>query len=1081
MGEPDIDFFENMRHVQKHRRGRALTRLSTQLKEDPNYVSEKNLVQLILPLASCYLAQENDKVHYRLVEQAIEFLGSVCKVMSWSSYAIIMKYYLSLFKKEKVNQKQLVKIIMVILESFHFPLNYEEDNLTEKEAKLRKKIHGEVNSSMLPALVNMLAGKTKGKLTDSARKSKQGDDGLIIRVPLAVPLVKILQLNSQAVVEQHIPGILAKIASFLKSKLIEVRIAARTTLNCIAEILGPRFVSFIIQDLSCVLTRGYQVHVLNFSVHELLLTMMRKNLLQPGHLDTAINMITEMSINEMFSVTAEEKEVQKIVGKLMEAKNIKSYDTLQITAKFISTNQIINLVKPFSEKLKQFSTHKNISKIKECLRNIALGLIENSGLEPMIAITFIYAVLTDSLDLGHVSQTQKSEVKKKVGLVEKPDTYIIQPEPQRGGSQAKHTAASSQHILQEFGLNLFYFILKQGNVEGKNEEHCARINPFYEIMFDCLDSPHPTVISVTLRCFLWVVKLPLEARTNDSLLRLTNKVFKLLKRYGAGTDCKGENKDLVNVASKLLVVMIRDVNLTQIEDDQLSMIFDYTLIDIMDPMKQATAFKLLDAIIRRKIEHKDLHNLIMKLVELSIQSKYYTLRNATRNTIVNYAKHYNLGEARLATILDFYTAQLRYKDLSGNLAAAECLKSLITSIGPARLNAHVQCLFVSMVPQLINAESEETRKAVADCISTLLSSIHTDSVATLLRSTMAWFNSESSAQVQLATRIFVIFVDSLGLKVLKSEQKNIIKKLTTLSQSSDGQTIQTLMFIQRVARSNSTNSILKNSEILDVIERSILHSHSWIRLLAAQLLGLYLTQAENCSDFCWLQKKSTLKAVTLDTVEQLNMLDSGTSDLGTQIVKNLIALTKLVTSAEVSSTNHQEESEETSTSEHQEDMEQPQDEEGFIDIKDYITLKFVLKKVIRVSNTEMVKNARDFTRRTLVFNYLAAVFLHSSEYIQEKEMLNILMLPIVRTVESPQTKINTEIKDHAQEVLNLIKAKTDDTIYNKTLLNIQQYLSDKRGDRNLHIKQNYIKDPEAAAKRKLQKKENKNLSKKARY
>ena len=79
-------------------------------------------------------------------------------------------------------------------------------------------------------------------------------------------------------------------------------------------------------------------------------------------------------------------------------------------------------------------------------------------------------------------------------------------------------------------------------------------------------------------------------------------------------------------------------------------------------------------------------------------------------------------------------------------------------------------------------------------------------------------------------------------------------------------------------------------------------------------------------------------------------------------MKNLIALTKLVTSAEVSSTNHQEESEETSTSEHQEDVEQQQDEERFIDIKDYITLKFVLKKVIRVSNTEMVKNARDFTR-----------------------------------------------------------------------------------------------------------------------
>ena len=47
----------------------------------------------------------------------------------------------------------------------------------------------------------------------------ESDDELILRVPLAVPVVKILQLNSAAIVEQHIPGIVAKIASFLKSKV----------------------------------------------------------------------------------------------------------------------------------------------------------------------------------------------------------------------------------------------------------------------------------------------------------------------------------------------------------------------------------------------------------------------------------------------------------------------------------------------------------------------------------------------------------------------------------------------------------------------------------------------------------------------------------------------------------------------------------------------------------------------------------------------------------------------------------------------------------------------------------------------
>ena len=48
----------------------------------------------------------------------------------------------------------------------------------------------------------------------------------------------------------------------------------------------------------------------------------------------------------------------------MEAKNTKSYDTLQITARFISNQELMTLVKPFSEKLSTLSSFKNITKIK---------------------------------------------------------------------------------------------------------------------------------------------------------------------------------------------------------------------------------------------------------------------------------------------------------------------------------------------------------------------------------------------------------------------------------------------------------------------------------------------------------------------------------------------------------------------------------------------------------------------------------------------------------------------------------------------------------------------------------------------
>merc|ERR550519_407876 len=48
--DTDSDFFENMKHVQLHRRGRAMSKLAKQLFEDSSFLQVKSLTQVILPL-----------------------------------------------------------------------------------------------------------------------------------------------------------------------------------------------------------------------------------------------------------------------------------------------------------------------------------------------------------------------------------------------------------------------------------------------------------------------------------------------------------------------------------------------------------------------------------------------------------------------------------------------------------------------------------------------------------------------------------------------------------------------------------------------------------------------------------------------------------------------------------------------------------------------------------------------------------------------------------------------------------------------------------------------------------------------
>ena len=59
-----------------------------------------------------------------------------------------------------------------------------------------------------------------------------------------------------------------------------------------------------------------------------------------------------------------------------------------------------------------------------------------------------------------------------------------------------------------------------------------------------------------------------------------------------------------------------------------------------------------------------------------------------------------------------------------------------------------------------------------------------------------------------------------------------------------------------------------------------------------------------------------------------------------------------------------------------------------------LSLEFVLKRSIKISNHELVHNSREVVKRTLVFNYIAAVVMHSEKHlIQERDFVVFRLRP----------------------------------------------------------------------------------------
>ena len=1070
--DPDSNLLENLRHVQLHRRGRAMTKIAASLEADGSYIKTKNLTQILLPYAGSYLLNDKYSKNSDLVEQAIALVKSIAKCLPWAQYEHSIKYYIEMFTKDTQHQKQLVKITTAILDAFHFEIGDEFENKRElltkedkvtpegksKEELLRSKIFWTVNNVLLPKLQLTLSGKMKG-----ANANLSDEDKLILRVPLAMPIIKMLKIMSEKSLFRQVPGIISKIVSFLRSKAIEIREAARSTLCSVMELLGPRYLSFVIKELSSGLTRGYHLHILTYTTHSLLCRLATHQLLASGDVDSIVGLVTEMALSELFSNTAEEKEVRKITGKLMEARGCKSYDTLQIIAKFVSNEQMFNLVKPLADKTSELSTFKNLQKIKEALRNIVLGLLDNKDLDSLSCLIFIYGIVMDKLEIGGAVSSRKKPAKKDEDL----SIFIVPVAPKRTGVVAKTSQTTSLHIVHEFGLNLLYFLLKRSSLVSSEELHCQRLEPFIDILISCMASSQVSLITTTVRCLLWLVKFPLKVLDGQKILEITNKVFDLLNKFGGGTDGKGENHDLVVIASKLLVVLIRDVELTQLDENHLKTVLDYVVNDVMDPFKATTAFGLLTAILNRRLEtgSTELHDVMIKMIHLSIQSESGQTRQAARSTLVTYVKNYKLNK-KLARILELYCAQLGYEHEFGRLSASESLRALITVLQPSSVDSQASFLFISLSPHLVNDDSTNCKKSVGQTLSSLLKCVSPGIKEKLLQTCLTWYKSpDNSGHTQLACHLLNIFVDSIpSSPSINSKLDNILSHLpnclATNSDTEDHLVIQALTLLRRLLQ---TKLVPSKGRVMAPVWRSVhsclLHSHSWVRLLSAQLVGLYLSdlgpadlsaQIKKNKESEWISSVATVKSLVLDSVEQLGLVTDADTELGTQIVKNLVALVRLSL---------------------------VKGWESFQDTgDDRVAFGWILKKSLKVANQELISSPNISTKRRLVFNLVAAACL-GTESSQVENVLRTVLPPLHRAV----TGQNSELKQHCQEVLDLIKSQVVEERFSEVYLEIQLSLAKQKGERAQSKKQNYIRNPEAAAKRKIKLNESKKRAKKAKF
>lgn len=1167
--DPEADFFENIRHIQIHKRSRALRRMYKHLKDHKFRASVH--MSYVVPLIYTFVTDPSYSKHANVQDAAIDLLGAVCRQLPWPHYLQMLRFYLKLLTRKIDQQRQIIRIIVALLDSFHFDLRNstfkvraapkvlqhskkDDDSNTESKEKVPEitdqdkesqkpeetidesmqegekdgeefplenvageevmevedenesndngkvicsevaatRIHKMVSLSLIPQLHRVITQRTKSDDEHKLVKSKYPEDEEILRVPIALALIKLLQSLPQGTLEHTLPGILLKICNFLRSRSRDVRTTARETLEKVALSLGCRYIPFIIKEMRAVLTRGYQLHVLSFTVHHLLKSL--AEVLQPGDLDPALSSIQDVFYAELFGHVAEEKEVEAIKAKYFEAKFIKGYDAYGILARCVSADQLDRLILPVRKVLETTYSQRVANKAETLLYKVAVGLSGNPSIPLDAMMVFIHSLTTTLVEQTTLGQDSKNEGKPEVALQPGPlkkmpeSCLLLEAATPRGGTKPKANKKTNVHLLIEFGLQLLFTWLKKESLNATEHLHLQMLDPFVPTMKHLLTDVHVKTSANAMRCLSWLLHFPLPS-LKKNIKQIAEGMFVVLQNYAGASTAKGGNQELITMCFKAVTTLVRDVPYHQITEQQLQVLLTYCEEDLYSHARQSTAFSLVKAILSRKLDTPQLHQVMDRLFDMSITASAPNVRLQSRQVLLHYLMNYPLGK-NLKKNLQFYIDHLEYEMDDGRRSAVEMMISMFTAFPTKILNNHCPRFFTALAMASFNDSDITCRKLISVALKSLIGKVDLKRRKALFASVVTWMKSDDLRVRAMGCQVCGIFVEVEGgkfqfyvaevLPLLQQQMEpgryHVDEEAEIEDPSKTEQKdiclLAVLNLALKVLRELGVVREAKFSEELEQIwshvSSHLLYPHIQVRLAASQLLGMMLSAWEPAQVMQQHQQQQQKKQPPIEN-GSLEMLTE------TALTKEM----KKPTEGQCILTVNPSKAIKSFASSVCQQLKSPSLDDALATqavkillylarlaeaLEDPANLTWLAKRVIKEANMEVVNNVKLTIRRNHLFKWVAAVGVSLKP--SSVELVLPIVLPAVQRELADQAQ-DQELKNLAQEVTDLLKKQVGIDVFTSAFASTQKKRFEKREVRKRHLAEEAVTNPEITARKKI--------------
>jgi U3 small nucleolar RNA-associated protein 20 len=728
-----------------------------------------------------------------------------------------------------------------------------------------------------------------------------------------------------------------------------------------------------------------------------------------------------------------------------------------------------------------------------------------------MAAIYVYLNLTvESLMIlvyGTVSESIPDllpEVKKKKSqdrrLIPQNDSFIIAAEPKRRGAMTinKNVRSNKQtnsYVLVEFGLELFHVLMKKKKFQDTN--YAQFMNPIVQLLRDSLKSHYLRVIMFSVKCLtiMWHNQLELE-QMSENVEQIVVEIFAILHKYASNEVSRKDNHYLlVKTTFKAVVILLKNVTYYTVNETQLKTLLLYVEQDLFNHDKDTMAFTLMKSILDRKLIVPEVHGIVKKVAEISVTSELDERRTVTRPIVLTYLMEYPVGK-KIDSLLKFFIAQLNYVEISGRDSAIEMLILIFKHFPQIMLRKFSGLFFLSLGTRLVNDESPECRKKIAEAIELLIKQIDNNPRQQLYDVVVLLMDDDKLIHREMAAQLLIRFVNAENKEFIKRIPKILpllVKSLVNDNtnnnnndemeigkfvkvkkhqkceldedddEAKDEQTaldhhlIQTMNAIIRILELKE--DILKDPEFRDSInvigyqcQHLISHDHIWVRLRALKIIHFMVNSldvveiqqilcnndeqlAESRS---FLYAKSELRAIVFDMVVQIK--PEVDNELLASIMENILNVSNILKQVPI---------------------------EDIVNDKRDFNLLWLIRRLRYAIHAEIAMTPALYTLRKSIFEYFEAlVAIIDKETISK--LASSMLTPLMREMVEGEHVIN-DLKILAIRVGNRVKSKIGHQIYDQVRVELQSKMLRKRVDRRKALAQDKINNPAKAATRAIYK------------